>query len=336
MKKIFFTWNGLGDNLVLIGAAYNYYLKYGERAVLGVPSVIYSDLFECADFVDWCNFNTMQPRSRNETISMCHKRGYKPIFLSAASYRWLQPGRKSNVTIWNNEHLMLRISERMGLSGNIRIEMPLKSKIVQDSNDFIEKIGLGHICIMTGGMQKYKAVSAEIMQGIVDHLKKDFKFVQIGSKNDESLFDVVDCRGSSLLNSIRLLKNSCFLIAATGGLVHLGAAAHCKTFVLQTTGEPLSLTYYPANRYVSAIDSCNICARNWRDPQHQPCFYEYKCINNLTIDRVLEVLMSEIPYLIKSDEYPVQELKAFPDAATGLEDYYDFEKTLKFNAIYGL
>lgn len=333
MKKIFFTWNGLGDNLVLIGAAYNYFLKFGERPVLGVPSMIYSELFEHADFVDWCNFDAMHVENRNKTISMCHANGLEPIFLSAVGYRWFQPGRKSNITIWNNKHLMLRISERMGLSGSIRIEMPLKSNIPHCSGDLLEKVGSGYICIMTGGLQRYKAVRAEIMQGVVDSLKKDFKFVQVGSKNDELLFDVTDCRGTSILDSIQLLQKSCFLISATGGLVHLAAAAHCKTFVLQTTGEPLSIGYYPANRYVMAIDACNICARNWRDPQHQPCFYGYKCINNLTIDRVLEMLMSELPYLIQSDAYPVNVLNAIPDIASGLEDYYNYEKTLKYNAM---
>lgn len=332
MKKIFFTWNGLGDNLALVGAAFNYFLKTGEKALLGVPFNCFNDLFEYADFVDWCTYSSMSGKRRRETMDLCAKKNLEPIFITACGYKWLLPDFEYNINYWHRKHLILRYSERMGLDGDVQIRIPIRKDYPTSGNSsFLQNlIKSRYVCIMTGGVQNYKAVKVDVMQGIVNAYKEKFKFIQLGSKKDLVLSDVVDCRGTSLVDSISLLQNAQFLITATGGLTHLAAVSQCKAFVLQTGGEPLQIGFYLANRYVTAVDNCGICARNWRDPQHQPCFYHYKCIRNLTSERAVKALENELSYLMSSGEYGFEVLKASSEPANGLEDYFSHEKTLKF------
>ena len=215
----------------------------------------------------------------------------------------------------------------MGLFGNVEIKIPLKEHFDENFPVFAPPKNK-YICIMCGGIQNYKAIKKEVMQGIVNYYRNKFKFVQIGSLKDPLLDNVDDYRGCDLSNSIILLKNALFLITGTGGLTHLAAAAKCKAFVLQTGGEPSGIVRYIAHRYITAVDNCGICARNLRDPQHQPCFYQYKCIRNLTSERAISSLETLLPYFLESSFFPHETLIATSNPALGLEDYFSQEKTL--------
>lgn len=50
MKKLFFTWDGIGDNLCLLAAAWNWFKQSGERpAIGGKPFYFYKK----NDFIDF-------------------------------------------------------------------------------------------------------------------------------------------------------------------------------------------------------------------------------------------------------------------------------------------
>ena len=227
-----------------------------------------------------------------------------------------------NVTTWHYKHMITRYCERMGYSGEVELAIPIE---VPDSLGNPPK---SYVCIMCGGLQNYKSLPLPLMQEVVDELKNIFQIVQIGSPNDPLLDGVMDFRGGSLIRAYGLLRSARFFIGNVGGLMHLAKAANCRTLVLGTKGEPESMSKYSTNIYIYATDYCDRCSLNLRDPQHQRCFFGYKCIRNITATQVLKAIAEHIDFLISREDCPDFCEIAMADPAIGLEDFDHSTKTL--------
>lgn len=322
VKDVFFTWDGIGDNLILLGAAYNYYLKYGEKPLIGtdLPFIQFANY---ATHIRGLSFRRLN-ESYDEVIENLRRQSLNPIFITASGYQYLAPSYSHNVTTWTNKHMITRYCERMGISGEVQIEIPLE---INEDNEKIAQLS-NYVCVMCGGLQHYKFVYPATMQAIVNYLKQSFQVVQLGSQHDMPLDGVLDYRNCSLTQAFLLLKKAKFYVGAVGGLIHLARAAQCKTVVLQSTGEPECLTKYQGNIQVKPIDICNLCARNLLDPQHQRCPFEYRCIRNITSERVISEISKNLDFLISENPIKKQLEMAVSDRALGLEDYFHTKKTL--------
>jgi len=322
VKNLFFTWAGLGDNLCLFAAARNYYRTYGTKLTVCDPIGLYSG----ADFVetvDGLGFNSFADDQIKITTAKLDRLGFTPVFINSTGFSYLAPSYTKNITTWPKSHMITRLAERLGMSGEVCIDVPPIT--LQGSADGLPE---DYVCIMTGGLQNYKAVSALVMQGLIDQFKNRFTFVQIGAKKDARLRDVIDRTGVAIADAATILKKARFLITGTSGLMHLARSVACKAFVLQTHGEPLSVALYNLHRYVSAIDGCGLCSRGLRDPQHQLCFHGYKCIRNLNAELAVEALEENLDYLL-SDELPEPQFEtAVADPAKGLEDFFEQQNTI--------
>ncbi|MCG5030378.1 hypothetical protein MAF45_02795 [Mesosutterella sp. OilRF-GAM-744-9] len=321
MKKLFFTWSGMGDNLVLLAAAYNYFKLTGEKAIIGTNFKNLTKLCPYVEAIDWFTFNKLNSNEGSKLIEQAMVEDLEPTFITASSYKYLAPSFKNNVTCWPRKHMITTYCERMGLSGEIEIKIPLDFGFpIKNKED-------QYICIMTGGLQNYKAIPCEIMQPIIDYFSDKVSFVQLGGKKDRLLKSVKDCRGLDILDSLRLLKNSLFFIGGVGGLIHLAKAANCNSLVLQSTGEPISCTFYKNNILVKAIDYCDLCAKNLRDPQHQPCFYNYKCVRNIKSSDIIKAIKNNFDKLSTRSNIIQTEI-AESNPANKLEDFLHSKATL--------
>lgn len=322
MKDVFFTWGGIGDNLVLLGAAYNYYKKLEEKPLIGTdfPFIKYTNY---ARHVEKLSLKKLKTNFK-ETMDWLEENKYNPVFISASGFSYLGPSYKNNVTTWPSKHMITRYCERMGIDGIIDIEIPIT---VENINP-VQKPKMPYICVMCGGLQGYKSIPAETVQTVVDFLSKEFLVIQLGNAFDSKLNNAIDFRNCSLISAYSLLRDAVFFIGATGALIHLAKAANCTSVVLQTTGEPEVLTKYNGNIIIKPIDVCNICARNLLDPLHQPCFNDFKCIRNISAHQIISVIKNNFSYLTSKRKHEPQHELAISDKASNLEDYYHSEKVL--------
>ena len=224
IKKVFFTWNGLGDQLCLIGAAYNWYLKHGEKLNIGVNSNFFEKYFDHCNYMPWCHFHSFGYKTIKQTLKKCHDLKLEPTLLSPqqyidTSFWYALFHRRHKLIRFENKHIMHSLCERMGFNGEVEISFNM------DYSSFKSPVNVEeYICIMTGGVMNYKAVPSHIMQSIVNNFGTVFKFVQIGSSTDVPLLNVIDMRGTNLEVSCGIIRGSRFIITATGGLTHLAAA----------------------------------------------------------------------------------------------------------------
>lgn len=325
MKKLFFTWPGIGDNLLLFAAAHNIYKSTGEKVF--VASKMFDLLHYCQDFIEYINWFSFEDlylpsQAKENKLKQIESAGFIPVFVSSSGYKYLAPTYESNVTTWYQKHMITRYCERMGYSGEVELSIPI---VVPDS---LTSTPRSYICVMCGGLQNYKSIPNSLMQAIVNEIGKIFQVVQIGSSKDPLLERVLDFRGGSLISAYRILRGAKFFIGNVGGLMHLAKAANCRSLILGTKGEPNSMSRYSTNVYVYPIDYCDRCSLNLRDPQHQKCFFAYKCIRNITANQVLDAISENIDFLISRDNCPEYYEIAEADPVNGLEDFIHSTKTL--------
>lgn len=319
-KKLFFTWSGIGDNLVLMAAARNYQRITGEIPLVGSKFTALAALCPWLENVDWCYGDKMFSAEAEKIKKRSSEEGLELVFVTCSGYKPLLPDCERNVNIWPANHMITRYVERMGISGDVEIEIPLQLPQYTTVTDH-------DVCIMTGGMQKYKAVAPAVMQKVVNHFRRQFRFVQLGGRHDVLLNGVEDKRGCDLIHSLQILQRTKFLITGVGGLSHLARAAGTKAVILQTNGEPMSCCNYSGNIVVRPVGACGLCGDNLRDPQHQPCFYGYQCVRDITSERVIRAIEFHFEELCSRDR-PMQVEYAEADPVNGLEDFYLSKKTL--------
>lgn len=331
MKKLFFTWEGIGDNLCLLAAAWNFYEKTGEKPSIAGKQFYF---YKKADFIDFypdLSLSKVISIKGKDYIDHAKNKGYEPTFITACGFNYLAPDFSSNVTTWEGGHLITRYCERMGLNGSIKIDFPsfLDMRL---SPEIKLKTSREIVCIMCGGLQKYKSISPDLAQNLVDFLNQKYEVIQLGSFHDPELKNAIDLRGVPLEDAACVLKQSKFFIGGVGGLIHLARSVGCPSLVLQSTAEPLHLTFYKGNRYVLPVDYCDLCARNLRDPQHMPCYFGYKCVRNISFSQVKKELEK-----IEKDNFhrlSPQIEEAHSDPVIGLEDYWKILNTKTYSEAY--
>ncbi len=329
MKDVFFTFGGLGDTLCLIAAANCYYHVTGKKVTIGSPFPVFEKLYpDICDFVNWIHLSKFGHRVRKETLARCKKNGFNPVFLDPN--KLVRKSFFSYKTIFQDKHMIHLLAEKMGLCGYFDIAYPKMSFSDDEALPDVLQSQSGYVCIMTGGLLNYKYVDTSVYQSIVDRYKSQYTFVQIGSAEDNTLKNVVDCRGTDILGSITVLKHASGFIGVTGGLVHLTAAIGIKSFILQTGGEPLSLTFYPLHTYF-LINGCIECALSKRDPQHERCPFGYKCIKDIKQEQMFKKLDVYMSAVNKSSPLTSNlSIKCLCNGklAHGLDDYFKQRKVI--------
>ena len=318
---LYFTWSGIGDGLLLLGAAYNFFLQRNEKLRVGLSN---REFFKFCNWVEPVeNFDAkLYYTDIGSWNNILLENNSAPKFISATGVKYLAPEYKRNINFWHYNHMITRMSERLGLGGEISISIPLD---VEGEKTIAHE----YVCVMCGGMQKYKEISPVLMNDVVNWLiSKNISVVQLGAKNDPKLDGVIDLRGDSLENALIALKYANFFIGGTGGLIHMAKSVNCNSLVLQTRGEPVSMSFYVNNKYVYPVDACRICERNLRDPQHQKCHYGYKCVSGFTLSQVIRSIEQNWDELLLRKNWEQKEI-AIPDPAKGLEDWECTKFTLQ-------
>lgn len=316
-KDVYFTWHGLGDNIVMFFAAETYFKTKGKKLLISTNLPDLLDNSDYCDFID--NINTSD---FSERYKILQKAGITPHFLSCTRLKWLN--ENENVILWPDCHIAASYCSQLGISGKIDIQPRLYFSDEEKSfGRFFEK---KQIAIMTDGMQNYKTYPFEKLQKIVNELKNDYNFVQIGKKSDQKLKNCLDKRGAFTIRQVAaVLHNSDCFVGGIGGLMHLAKASGCPAVITYSKGEPFYCGTYPENINVVARKCCDLCGRNLRDPQHQRCLNNYSCIRSIKTADVVAAIRRMMSQRREAGPFVV-EIKG--NERKGLEHYWAQFKTL--------
>lgn len=320
-EKIFFTWPNYGDNLCFLFACQKLFEQTQQPVLIGTNR---EELFEHVEFVDilpgYSYLNMREPVERYENVEALKKIHIKPIFLAygknnvPASFNY----NHGTMRIWEEEHILATYCRKMGVKGTITLapEFPLAEEEKKFGRFFSER----QVAIMTDGTMEYKNWGTEKFQAIVNRLKDEYSFVQIGSNIDRRLKNTLDCLHFSYKEAASILYNSDMFVGNIGAQMHLARAVGCPSVIAYSRAEPSVFDSYPCNANVSAENSCSLCGEGKRSVQ-QVCPENFSCIKNISVEDMIQAIRT----MKKTCPMQAETVTIEGIEAAGLEEFYQVE-----------
>jgi ADP-heptose:LPS heptosyltransferase len=122
-------------------------------------------------------------------------------------------------------------------------------------------------------------------QSVVDALRSDFDFIQLGSASDPPLQNVKDFRGkTSIRQSAALLHHARLYVGTVGFLMHLARAVDCQSVIVFGGREAPWQSGYSCNVNLYTPVPCAPC---WR---WNRCDYNRRCMSSISANDVIRAV----------------------------------------------
>ena len=308
-REVISNSNAVGDSLLTLAFAEQYYKKTKRKLLIitGKPgrdesfSVYFAGSKFCYVLLD-LDGNIVNDEAK-DTLTFNGDASFvfavKYIKWAGNHFRQNADGKWCRKFI--KKHYITACCEYLGLNGEIEIRPHWE---LTDAEKSFGRFASGkpQVAIMSTGRMKYKSLPFDTIQAIVDRLKDDCFFVQIGSSTDAELHGTYDFRGTELRQVASVLHNSDLFVGTIGGLMHLARAVDCPA-VIAYSAEPIELVSFTGNSYVFSDTPCEVCANGELDPYMEVCPYDYKCIRNVAPEKMVAAIKER---LMEAREFPRQ------------------------------
>ncbi|MBN1971917.1 MAG: glycosyltransferase family 9 protein [Candidatus Delongbacteria bacterium] len=151
------------------------------------------------------------------------------------------------------------------------------------------------IAICPEGKQKFSANRKEWglknFQDVVNLLKNEFDFVQIGTKGDQLLDGVLDLRGLKIRQSAAVIKNCEIFFGLEGGLMHLAKSVGKSSVIVYGGFIKPEVSGYPGNENLYFETDCSPCFNS--EKKLEICSH-MSCMKGITVDYVVEKIKNKL------------------------------------------
>lgn len=306
-STIYFSWRGIGDQILLLGAAEEYYRLTGNKLLLAVDRPeFFANSKACYILSDYHIDNFWNNLSQT-TLDKVYLPGgvFNLVFLNSATY-------KHNRLIFPRVPMQGTLLSNLGCSGlvNCSPKITLTEKEKQSGALFPNQI-----CVMTGGNVPYKVLPTSTMQEVVNVLKDKYHIIQLGAKGDQPLSGTHYLCGIPLRRAASILANSNVFVGTIGGLMHMAEAVNCPS-VIAWSGEPEIYGGYHDQLHIFSPQRCNRCANNELNPLFDKCSLSYQCIKKIKSKDLIEAIKKKA----KSPEIYNTVHRIEANKAIGIED----------------
>ncbi len=122
-------------------------------------------------------------------------------------------------------------------------------------------------------------------QAVIDHLKGEFNFVQLGSSHDPSLAGALDLRDkTSPRQSAAVLANSLLFVGLEGFLMHLARSVETRSVIIYGGRVLPAEIGYSGNANLYVPLPCSPC---WK---YNSCEYDRECMKRVSVEEVVTAL----------------------------------------------
>lgn len=189
-----------------------------------------------------------------------------------------------------SKHIILKFMDSLLLKGSI-INRPVVN--LTEIEKAFGKFGNLQISMCTSSItatapMKNKEWYTNRYQQIINLLSSTYTFVQIGSKNDEPLANVIDMRGKTTVReTASILYHSTLLVSHVGFLMHLARAVDCRSVIIYGGREHPNQSGYSCNSNIYQKEECSPC---W---QHNRCDFDKKCMDKISVKMVINEMENQ-------------------------------------------
>ena len=186
-------------------------------------------------------------------------------------------------------HIIALMCQTSGITGPVALRPYLH---LTDAERARGRVAPRQIALHSSGAAAQSAMKnkewyPDRLQQVVDALRGDFSFVQLGAPSDPPLDGCTDLRGkTSLRESAAVLANSVLLLGQVGFLMHLARAVDRPAVIIYGGREKPWQTGYVCNTNVATDLWCSPC---WRwNVCNNPI--ERDCMRRITAEHVIEAV----------------------------------------------
>ncbi len=310
IRNIYHLNKGVGDGLMFAGVAREFYKRTGQRPLLYLPQwYLLQNCDFCYFLWDW----RMQPHNvantshtmdafyylymnqmrgkplmgrRGYTFNLCPTAYLKDVYVCGNTFEKFYCGfpMRGTAVQW--------VANRMGLMGDIDTKPEIR--LSQSELEF-GKFAKGKIVVKCGGNTAYKYLNAKIIQGIIDALKDEYEFLQVGDFEDPQLNGVENLFKLNFRQFGAVLSHARMFIGPISGLMHLARAVNCPAVIFH--GCEHDDFYYPSQCKIFAENPCQFCAHRcwWPDgDDERRCPNKHRCIQDFEQKRVLKIIREQL------------------------------------------
>lgn len=310
--KVYFSFDCIGDTLLLMSALEYLYKCNGKKVLIGTRYVELIENCEYIDVLDDFSEDTFNQDIYSQLISL----GIEPVFISATKFISDDNGIRP---AWGDQHILVNVCSKLGV--DTEVEIQTKFFLTDKEKNYGRFFEMNQIAITGAGWQRYKTIPFDTLQRVVSKLKTKYNFVQIGHLSDPLLNGVLDMRSDgSLRKTASILYNSDVLLCGIGGMMHMARAVNCRSVVGFSYAEPVHLENYACNINVFARGKvCKMCGKNIAFPYLVKCNKNFSCIRGINDTDLCNALERQ---LAKKNECLETET-AIPcrNPVVGIEDY---------------
>lgn len=310
--KVYFSFDCVGDTLLLMSALEYLYLQHGKKLLIGT---YYCELIENCEYLDLLDGfyeDTFNINNYEKVV----KYGINPIFITGTKFITINSQIRP---AWGDNHILINVCNKLGVT--LPIQVKTKMFLRKDEISYGKFFKNNQIAITGAGWQKYKTIPFKTLQQVVTLLSKKYNFVQIGHISDPLLDGVLDMRSEgSLRKTASILYNSDVLLCGIGGMMHMARAVNCRAVVGFSYAEPLHLENYICNINVFTKNvSCKRCGENLDFPYLIQCKDNFSCIRDISPVDLCNALEEQLNK--KGERLETDVVTPKPTPVTGIEDY---------------
>lgn len=188
-------------------------------------------------------------------------------------------------------HIIAELCRQAGLRGRVALKPLFFSRPEElEAARWAEH----HLVIQSSGLggawpMQNKQWYPERFQAVVDALRAQWRFVQLGSLSDPPLTGTVDLRGrTTLRQSAAILANARLYLGNVGFLMHLARAVDCPAVILYGGREAPWQSGYTCNVNLYSPVPCAPC---WL---WNRCEYGRICMDQITVADVLQAVRQQL------------------------------------------
>jgi hypothetical protein len=187
--------------------------------------------------------------------------------------------------------IIARMCKTAGLTGPVDVRTYV---YLTEAERSAGKVVPRQVAIMSSGlgakhMIRNKQWYSERYQAVVDQLRGQYDFVQLGDARDPLLEGALDLRGkTSLRESAAILSQSLLLVGQVGFLMHLARGVDCRSVIVYGGREHPYQSGYICNENLYTPLHCSPC---WLQ---NTCAYDRLCMKEISAEQVVEAIKKQV------------------------------------------
>ena len=330
-NKIYIPLIGMGDALIFSAVAHEIFKQTGKKVLVGHKN---AEVFENNPYVEATDTIYETPEKMTaEDIEFLKNNNLDIQYVTYWLSRPIKGQPLNFFLTYPKEHSIARSYSVCGYSGkiNIKPEMYL-TKEEKSFGRFFPK-DRKQIAIMNSALEMKKQYP--YFQQIVDELKDEYDFIQIGALEDAVLKNTKEnvVGKLTLRQTAGVLYNSDLFVGQIGGLMHMARAVDCPAVIAYSSAEPDYLARYIANINVGPENKCMLSQTGVCDVSCNPCLNEnrYCCCYTIPVQKMIDGIREQLRK--GKDNLPVEvaEVRADPFKNSINEYFRRFNHAFKLN-----